>query len=166
MDHALRDITFHGLLHFQPEQRRAANLGGRDDPLARDVRRLWPVYVANHATLHHVGDEIVVTAALAAVPADDRTIADAGCTGGIVRWWSARTLSAQPALADVLGRSLFHPPADKAFLAAQASQPFDSGVFLDRYRHHVRRKLLVRRAVAPLRRMLRRGDGHVMPRLA
>ena len=127
---------------------------------------LWPRYLDRLGSLHHVGDEIVITAALAMMAADGETVVDAGRAGGVARWWSSRTLSALPPFRALRDRSLFHLPADKPFLSAQATKPFASDRFLENYEAMLRRKLAVRRVVSTVEKLLGKKSTKVAPRLA
>jgi hypothetical protein len=113
--------------------------------LVERTQACWPRYIAAADALHHVGDEMVTSAAIVEIVVAGAKIGDAGRPGGVVRWWSTRMDSVQPALADVLDRSLLHLPADKPFLSEQANRPFSSAEFVSRYRRHVRRKIWLRR---------------------
>lgn len=134
--------------------------------LGRRIEQLWPRYLASMDRFHHVGDEMLTTAALNLLEHDGFPIRDCGTSGGVARWWSSRTLAPMPPLAAVSDRSLMHLPADKPFLALQSrNASFDSTRFFARYETYLRRKLLIRRGAHLLERMVGRGGGKFLPRL-
>ena len=112
--------------------------------LAATVSDRWQPYLAQAGNLHHVGDEMLVSAALNILAQDKFTIVDAGRPGGVLRWWSARTTFPQSRLRDVANRSLWHLPADKPFLAGRASRPFVAERFVADYRRTMAQKGLAR----------------------
>ena len=88
--------------------------------LAREIDEIWPRYCAALGTLHHTGDEAVVSAALCRLAAAGVPIHEAGAAGLITRYWSVRTLSKMPPLAQVSQAAILHLPADKHWLSALA----------------------------------------------
>ena len=121
--------------------------------LSLRVRSCWARYVAAIGELHHVGDEMLLSAALAGQPV-------ASATPFIARWWSARTLTLFDRFADVQDRAILHLPADKEFLAAYPVEGFSGPSFVSAYRAHARRKVLARQLAGVFR-----PDGKVSPRL-
>jgi hypothetical protein len=119
------------------------------------VDQFWPAYIAHYRCLHHMGDEMIVTAALGKLSAEGMRFLDAGAAGLVVRWWTARTGFVQKTLGSVAGTSLFHLPADKPFLAKQSKNPFDPERFLSEYRKYAARRLWVRRLANPAVNLLR-----------
>lgn len=121
--------------------------------LADGVGRCWAAYLAAAPTLHHLGDEMVTSAALARLAARGAETVDLG--GGVQRWWSNRTLAPQSVpLNKALGAALLHLPADKPFLARFADPARDLLTFPAAYRRHVRARWPAHRllaAIAPLR---------------
>jgi hypothetical protein len=113
--------------------------------LAGYVERCWPAYLRNVETLHHVGDEMVVSSSLALAQGNGEPVIDAGSTGLVSRWWTARTGFVQRPLHLACPACVLHLPADKRFLAAQSRRPFHPGEFLSAYKSHARKKLLVRK---------------------
>src|SRR5262249_31429732 len=88
---------------------------------------LFPTnYVENISSLHHVGDEMIMSCALNMARADGVRIVDYGQDNVVARWWTARTSHRQAAF-DVIsgGAALLHLPADKVFLAKEAGHEFD-----------------------------------------
>lgn len=84
------------------------------------VARCWPRYLQNLPRLHHVGDEMVASAALAVAAAEGLALQDLGRDRTVARWWSARTLHRQVRHRDVAGAAFLHLPADKPFIAGHA----------------------------------------------
>lgn len=107
--------------------------------LATAIGDHWERYLDLAERLHHVGDEMLVSVALNLLDDDGFAIVDAGVSGGVLRWWSARTTFPQPRLRDVADRSLWHLPADKPFLAEQLARPFDAARFRSDYCRHMAR---------------------------
>ena len=113
--------------------------------LSRIIEKCWPRYLDAIGSLHHVGDEMVVSAALNIAIADGMPVLDLGATRQVTRWWTARTGYRQVPFTEASQSTLLHLPSDKPFLAAQAVLPFDPATFLMRYRRYARRKLIARR---------------------
>lgn len=133
--------------------------------LVARTRECWPRYIAVADRLHHVGDEMVTASALLGMARDGYELGEAGRAGGVVRWWGTWMDTRQPALADVLDRSLLHLPADKPFLATRADKPFATATFLDAYRAALRRKIRTRRLAGAALSLIGRG-GKWLPELS
>ncbi len=115
--------------------------------LLKEVRSCWPNYVNAIGDLHHIGDEMVVSAAINLAGEAGLPVLNADVEGGVARWWSTRTKAAFPAFGQIENRSLLHLPADKEFLASFPSHPFDGPRFVEAYRKYAARKLWRRRIV-------------------
>jgi hypothetical protein len=136
--------------------------------LSERIELLWPVYKSLTGALHHVGDEMIVSAALNGL-VDDGKIQ---CTdvGGerfrwISRWFSTRSRFRQMPLSYHLASSMLHLPADKRFIAASVSRPFEPGPFVWKYKKHVKRKLFLRKLVNSLG-IFKGGKMRRVPRLS
>lgn len=134
--------------------------------LTQAVDACLPRYLGALDALHHVGDEMVVTAAIHRAMADGLAVDDLGCGSPgrgaqIVRWWSSRTYHRQVSLTDAATCAILHLPSDKGFLAAQVGKAPDPGRFLRDYEAMFRRKRLSLRVQRLLDRMLRRPDRRV-----
>lgn len=117
--------------------------------LASLINFCWPRYLENIATVHHLGDEMVLSAALNLYSEKDRLV-DYGAEGNVARWWSSRTYNQQAPFSDVRNTALLHLPADKLFLARyNAGQPA-TRTLLDAYGKYVSRKLLIRSIIPAL----------------
>ncbi|KQS76671.1 hypothetical protein ASG25_15445 [Rhizobium sp. Leaf384] len=118
--------------------------------LSERIERLWPTYKALTGELHHVGDEMIVSAALNSLLDEDAIhlidVGD-GRHRWISRWFSTRSRFRQMPLSHHLGSSMLHLPADKRFIAAAVARPFEPDPFIVQYRRHVQRKLLLRKLV-------------------
>lgn len=103
--------------------------------LADAVAACWPRYLAALDGLHHHGDEIVTSAALALLAREGVGPVN---MAGIKRWWSNRT-QAPPTttLRAALDATLLHLPADKPFLARFADPARDLAGLPAAYRRHV-----------------------------
>jgi hypothetical protein len=128
------------------------------------VEAFWVNYIDNVGSLAHVGDEMIMSAALNCLRLDGISLVDYGKSGSIARWWTVRTRHQQLAFDAVQGAALLHLPADKVFLARQARNPFDRESFLRAFRPYVRRRCLSRR-ILHLSEGLLRTPKHFPPRL-
>jgi hypothetical protein len=116
---------------------------GQFGRLASFINFCWPRYLENIATVHHLGDEMVLSAALNLYSEKDRLI-DYGVAGNVARWWSSRTYNKQVPFSGVKNTALLHLPADKLFLARyNSSQPATQSL-LKAYGKYASRKLLIR----------------------
>jgi hypothetical protein len=120
--------------------------------LHRQVASFWPRYIDLMTTLHHVGDETLLSAALAVT--SEIAVIDAGDCGLVARWWTARTRSRQRPFIQVRKRSLLHLPSDKPFLASWAGRVFDPQTFVAAYERNASAKLRFRRIYNLARRVI------------
>jgi hypothetical protein len=81
---------------------------------------VYPNYVKHIGSVHHVGDEILTSAALEMVRRQGEIIADAGSLGIVGRYWNTEVRHVQRDAAHFLEGFLLHIPADKRFLAGLA----------------------------------------------
>jgi hypothetical protein len=110
--------------------------------LSDAVYRNWARYIQNWTLLGHVGDEMLVSAS---IPTANLKVTDAGQTGFIVRWWTARTCFQQMPFELAAKRSILHLPADKMFLAAAcADGQYDPQSLINDFKSVARRKLFRR----------------------
>ena len=109
------------------------------------VAECWPRYIENMKSLYHVGDEMVVSAALNLAIADGLPVIDGGTCHSICRWWTARRPFQQVGFASAVSASVLHLPADKEFLSVYDPVEFDVEMFKRRYVKYARKKLIVRR---------------------
>jgi len=133
--------------------------------LSQYIDSCWANYVGNISSLHHIGDEMIMSSALNMARADGVPIVDYGQNNVVARWWTSRTAHRQVAFDVVRRAALLHLPADKTFLAKEAGYEFDQGAFLSRFRRHARKKIAVR-AVASAWELLLRGSTKFTPRLS
>ena len=105
----------------------------------------WSPYCSNVKALHHSGDEMVISAALAMAREEGEPIEDVGLTDVVSRWWSVHTGFVQKPWHTASRACLIHVPADKTFLAAQSTLAFDPKGFLASYAIHARSKILRRK---------------------
>ena len=122
--------------------------------LGEHLTQLWPRYLANEAAMAHVGDEMILTAAMMRLEADEIELRDGGAGKAIARFWSARTLAPFPRFGAAREASILHLPADKPFIARHAGQPFSPDGFLSGYERYLRRKTLLRRPLALAARLI------------
>jgi hypothetical protein len=112
--------------------------------ISQYVELCWPDYVRCIPTLHHVGDEMIMSSALNMARADGVRMINYGKTGLVARWWTARTQHKQAAFDSCEDAALLHLPADKVFLARQARYHFQRESFLSRFRRYAQRKIALR----------------------
>lgn len=108
--------------------------------LMEAVDACLPRYVAGLGDLHHVGDEMVVSAAIHRAVRGGLEIDDIGRTSQIVRWWSGRTHHRQVPFSAAKAYAVLHLPSDKLFLAAQSGRPANTLRLLNDYERMFRRK--------------------------
>lgn len=121
--------------------------------LSREIAAIWPTYCASVASWHHVGDEMLVSAALLRLmqaPTSSVGVREVGADGLISRWWSSRSLSSLEPLSQAIGSTMLHLPADKLFSAKAASVSFDAA----RFRHDYIRYAKRQRSVAILKNIV------------
>jgi len=116
--------------------------------LHREIEACWPRYVANVKSIHHVGDEMAVSAALHRLERRGVPVIDGGVRGLIARWWSWRTKYRQLSFSEIEKAALIHLPADKTFLSTQAGRPFSQPAFSTAFKDHLRARLPLRRVYA------------------
>ena len=115
-------------------------IGGRPSFFARlgdEIATSWERYCQHFAGFHHQGDEILTSAALCRMIASGFPVLDAGPVGIVGRYWSIPPHHPQKPLAWFERCFLAHLPADKAFLARRANEPFDAARFCHAYRRHL-----------------------------
>jgi hypothetical protein len=110
--------------------------------LAASLLRLWPNYIERIGQLHHVGDEMLVAAAISD---GNLELMDAGQLGLVVRWWTARTNFKQMPFDAAARRSILHLPSDKTFLARVADAQYSPAAFITQFRQAAGAKLFRRR---------------------
>jgi hypothetical protein len=91
------------------------------------LRRLLPFleecytrYLEIWPTLHHNGDEVIVSAAIQLLSMDGLTTEDLGSACVLRRFWSVKPRSDASRVSDLFSYPLLHLPADKEFLAGVA----------------------------------------------
>ena len=60
------------------------------------IEMFWENYIQNIGSLVHIGDEMIMSAALNCMRLDGISLVDYGKDGSVVRWWSSRTRHQQP----------------------------------------------------------------------
>jgi hypothetical protein len=126
--------------------------------LATSIFRLWPNYVARIGELHHIGDEMLVAAAIS----EGRlAMIDAGQLGIVVRWWTARTNFKQMPFDTAVRRSILHLPSDKTFLARAADAEYSPGSFIADFRREAGAKLMRRKLFNALEGLVGRKQKYV-----
>lgn len=116
--------------------------------LATLIDFCWPRYIENIGAVHHLGDEMVLSAALN-LYATEHTLVDYGAQGNVTRWWSSRTFNKQAPFSRAVSTALLHLPADKLFISRFNLDQFASQPMLNAYQKYVRRKLMMR-SIIPL----------------
>lgn len=123
--------------------------------LSREIEWIYPRYLETADSLHHQGDEIVVTAALHRLSKnsgsqDEQIIVDGGELNAIGRWWSSRTLSRIAPLSKLAKRSILHLPADKEILSELSKSESEMPNLTPLLLKSLRKKTRLRRLLAPL----------------
>jgi len=101
--------------------------------LSEIIDEYWHNYLENLGTLHHSGDEMIVSCALnklidrGFLVADHLALAEDG--DWVVRWWSIPTRSKQISLRRAFVAKFLHLPADKGFLSRLDNSVFRVGHF-------------------------------------
>lgn len=85
--------------------------------LHREITTIWSNYLKTYKTLHHQGDEVVVSIALEILIQKGVYICNVGSFGGIGRYWSVKTRHIQKDWKAYTNHFLVHLPADKKYLA-------------------------------------------------
>jgi len=88
------------------------------EALTRTIEEIYPRYIANISSMHHVGDEAYTSAALEILRRKIGCFGDAGTLGIIGRFWSAPVKHHQKPFDYFKECFLLHLPADKPFLAS------------------------------------------------
>ncbi|SES41943.1 hypothetical protein [Rhizobium sp. NFR03] len=118
--------------------------------LSERLEELWPAYKQLTGSLHHVGDEIIVSAAIDRLVDEGKIlVTDVGDEKHrwISRWFSTRSRFRQRPLSHHLGSAMLHLPADKRFIAVSDVRHFEPEPFISTYKKHVKRKLALRKLV-------------------
>ncbi|WP_442761789.1 hypothetical protein [Malikia spinosa] len=138
--------------------------------LTSEIDLVWPLYEQKYRSLHHMGDEMVVTAALTKLKDNGMKLINAGNAIKpesyplISRWWSSRTLCRQTSFKHATQAAFLHLPADKPFLAKMARENFDPDKFITAYHNYAKSRLLYRKIFNSLLN-LRDGRKHFVGRL-
>lgn len=103
-----------------------------------EILTLLPGYFKQIDTFHHIGDEMIVTAALQNQKTRGFTISDAGVVGLVNRYWPIKVLHFQRNFSYNRHIFLLHLPADKVFLSKLATKNFtSSSEFLEAYEQFI-----------------------------
>jgi hypothetical protein len=125
--------------------------------LMEEIDRVYPRYLERIGSLFHVGDEIVVSAALERVRKNGTYVADAGTLGIVGRFWNADLAHPQKPFDYFQRCFLVHLPADKEFLAYIATKDLSGISFAKEYTAYLRSARNVLKGIARFaRRRLRR----------
>lgn len=91
--------------------------------LVKEIDTIYPDYVANIPTLHHIGDEALTSAGIERLRRQGRHVADAGTLLIIGRYWSGNVSHHQRPFDHYKNCFLLHLPSDKKFLSGVAILP-------------------------------------------
>jgi hypothetical protein len=97
--------------------------------LAIEVESIWPIYVSKRQSLHHQGDEAILTAAICKLLHSNMRIACLKPGSLITRWWNTKTLHRQEGLFTAIYSAFLHLPADKRFISCCARIGLSPRVF-------------------------------------
>lgn len=103
--------------------------------LTRTVEEVYPRYIENLASMHHIGDEAYTSAAIELIRRTLGCLGDAGTLGIAGRYWNAAVKHPQKPFTYFRECFLLHLPADKPFLASFSGTP---STFLNAYQTHLK----------------------------
>lgn len=125
--------------------------------LSANIKKIWPQYLGDLKTFHHIGDEMLINAAVPKLLAEGVKIDDFAGSGDVTRWWSSRTVAPQVPFCQIAGSAVLHLPGDKPFLAAwrtvKSPQP---EAFLREYKKYVQTRIALRRMASTFDKILSR----------
>jgi hypothetical protein len=101
--------------------------------LTRAVEEVYPRYIANLPSMHHIGDEAYTSAALETIRRKLGCLGDAGTLGIVGRFWNAPVKHPQKPFEYFRDCFLLHLPVDKPFLANFTGEP---STFIAAYQAH------------------------------
>lgn len=133
--------------------------------LSEIISTIWPNYLSALSALHHIGDEMLVTTAIAFFEKQGGVVKDVGVMyqGGakpvVARWWSARTPYAQRRFSQV-DVSILHLPADKSVLAKLCDMDFSPALFKRKFLPEITWKIRLRRLLSPILNIINRAKRH------
>ncbi len=104
------------------------------------IQDIWPKYLSESKSLHHIGDEAVLSAAIQIMLDKGVQISDAGTLGIIGRFWSGNIKHYQRSIMHYKDNFLLHLPADKRFLANFMTK--DIGDFFKVYKIYLGKKVI------------------------
>lgn len=97
--------------------------------LAAECDAIWPGYISRRRSLHHQGDEAILTAALCKLLDNGMRISCLKSGSLITRWWNTNTLHRQQGLFTAIRASFLHLPSDKQFISCCARVGLSPRVF-------------------------------------
>jgi hypothetical protein len=102
--------------------------------LMKNIDIVYDNYIHNISKLHHVGDEVLTSAALEMIRRKGTYVADAGTVEIVGRFWSSKILHHQKPFEHFQQYFLVHLPSDKRFLSDIASSgAMELTAFVDKY---------------------------------
>jgi hypothetical protein len=117
--------------------------------LSQAIDTLYPAYLANIHRVHHIGDEMVTSAAIEVLRSNGVLVEDAEAKGIVGIYWNAETMHPQPPLTDFARCFLLHLPADKRFLADLARRSaYSPASFTQIYADYCKRSQFARAQLA------------------
>ena len=122
-DVIIRDLSVIGGLESEGRWSGGEFIAGTPEFFSRlvgEIDEVYATYISYIPSLHHVGDEAFVSAALERLRRQGVYIADVGTLGVVGRYWNTSVLHPQKPFS-YFGRCfLLHLPADKEFLSGLA----------------------------------------------
>jgi hypothetical protein len=131
--------------------------------LADAVDTIWPNYLEHLPKIQTIGDELLTSVAIRGLHSSGLPIALAPKLT-LSRYWSIETLGRPTPLAEAAECKVLHLPADKEFLAQQATQPFEAIRFRQLYTGYVRQRRRQRLFRTLVKSLVKRRR-HYRPRL-
>jgi hypothetical protein len=116
----------------------------------------WENYQKHYRSLHHQGDEMLVSCAIEQFIRTKNCMVNIGTIGGISRFWSVKTLHIGKPVEALFDNFLLHLPADKIFLSNYRYA--DTDKFINDYKKYLKNKSekLTKRMILKIKKMIKR----------
>jgi hypothetical protein len=112
----------------------------------------WDTYSTNFTSLHHQGDEMLVSCAIEKYFLSGNPLFNAASIGGIGRYWSVKTLHIGKPFDALVDNFLLHLPADKEYL----SKYNERGNFVINYKNYLKLKEKRKKVIEKIKRYVKK----------